>query len=214
MISGTSGRFRCLKNRRVRYSASRFASKNHPTASSGTAPILAGLRIEPQRHGFQSLRDGVDGAWDVGAVATILPALAELGIDWSKPLADWPRETMIDFLLRALDLTRNALTARDASGIFVPMIRHRAVLISIAGNHAPIASAQDLLERRTLRVAVVRGFDYGDAYQSMVRELARQGRLFTEVDPTAVARLLNLGAVDVTIMGPTILAGAINREPR
>jgi polar amino acid transport system substrate-binding protein len=105
-------------------------------------------------------------------------------------------------------------TARDANGIFVPMMRHRAVLISVAGNHAAITSGQDLLERRELRVAVVRGFDYGEAYQGLLRELTKQGRLFTEVEPTAVARLLNLGAVDVTMMGPTILAGAISREPR
>lgn len=104
--------------------------------------------------------------------------------------------------------------ARDLHGIFVPMLGHRATLISLQSPRPPISNAQDLLERRDLRVAVVRGYDYGDAYQALVRELARQGRLFTEVDPAAVARLLSVGAVDVTIMGPTILAGAINREPR
>jgi len=104
--------------------------------------------------------------------------------------------------------------ARDVNGIFVPMIGHRATLISIQSDRPPITSGQDLLERRDLRVAVVRGFDYGEAYQALVRELTKQGRLFTEVDPAAVARLLNLGAVDLTIMGPTILAGSINREPR
>ncbi len=114
-----------------------------------------------------------------------------------------------DLLLPA---TRTA--ARDAHGIFVPMVGHRAVLISLQSQRPPITNAQDLLDRRDLRVAVVRGFDYGEAYQAMVRELARQGRLFTEVDATAVARLLHVGAVDMTIMGPTILAGAINRESR
>jgi polar amino acid transport system substrate-binding protein len=108
--------------------------------------------------------------------------------------------------------TRTA--ARDASGIFVPMMRHRATLISVASNRPAITTGQELLERRDVRVAVVRGFDYGEAYQDLIRELNKQGRLFTEVDPTAVARLMNLGAVDMTIMGPTILAGVINREPR
>lgn len=104
--------------------------------------------------------------------------------------------------------------ARDLHGVFVPMAGHRAVLISLQSPRPQIINGQDLLDRRDLRVAVVRGFDYGDAYQSMVRELARQGRLFTEVEPTAIARLLAIGAVDITIMGPTILAGAINREAR
>jgi polar amino acid transport system substrate-binding protein len=108
--------------------------------------------------------------------------------------------------------TRTA--SRDVNGIFVPMMRHRATLISVATNRPTITSGQELLERRDVRVAVVRGFDYGEAYQGLIRELNRQGRLFTEVDPTAVARLMHLGAVDMTIMGPTILAGVINREPR
>jgi polar amino acid transport system substrate-binding protein len=104
--------------------------------------------------------------------------------------------------------------ARDVHGIFVPMVGHRAVLISLQSQRPQITNAQDLLDRRDLRVAIVRGYDYGDAYQAIVRELARQGRLFIEVDPSAVARLLYVGAVDITIMGPTILAGAINRETR
>ena len=33
--------------------------------------------------------------WDAGAIAAILPSLADVKIDWSKPLADWPRETAI-----------------------------------------------------------------------------------------------------------------------
>jgi polar amino acid transport system substrate-binding protein len=104
--------------------------------------------------------------------------------------------------------------ARDVHGIFVPMVGHRAVLISLQSQRPQITNAQDLLDRRDLRVAIVRGYDYGDAYQAIVRELAHQGRLFIEVDPSAVARLLYVGAVDITIMGPTILAGAINRETR
>ncbi len=103
---------------------------------------------------------------------------------------------------------------RDKIGQFIPMVGHRAVLISLAGKQAPIASGRELLERRELRVAVVRGFDYGEQYGALLKELGSQGRLFTEVDANAVARLMHAGAVDLTIMGPTILAGAIRREPR
>lgn len=103
---------------------------------------------------------------------------------------------------------------RDKLGTFVPMIYNRPMLISIAGHRAPIASGQELLERRELRVAVVRGFDYGERYMSLINELGKQGRLFSEVDVAAVARLLHAGAVDLTILGPTLMAGAIRREPR
>jgi polar amino acid transport system substrate-binding protein len=103
---------------------------------------------------------------------------------------------------------------RDQFGTYVPMINHRAMLISIAGNRAPITSAQNLLDRRELRVAVVRGFDYGEPYMALINELGKQGRLFIEVDVVAVARLLHAGSADVTIMGPTLMAGAVRRDSR
>jgi hypothetical protein len=54
--------------------------------------------------------------WDADAVAAILSELADTpGIDWSKPLAVWPRETMIAFLIAALVLIRKAVVARDLS---------------------------------------------------------------------------------------------------
>ncbi|CAN7393791.1 transporter substrate-binding domain-containing protein [Pseudoduganella sp. LjRoot289] len=104
--------------------------------------------------------------------------------------------------------------ARDQLGIFVPMIGHRATLISVQGNRAPITSAQELLDKHELRVAVVRGYDYGEQYQALIKELAKQGRLFQEVDTVAIARLMQSGAIDVTIMGPTTFSGAVMREPR
>jgi hypothetical protein len=55
--------------------------------------------------------------WDVGAVLAILPKLAEAcpDLDWAKPIGDWPRETMAEFLLVALRLVRRAVVARDFS---------------------------------------------------------------------------------------------------
>ena len=55
--------------------------------------------------------------WDAGAVAAILPDLASAceHVDWSKPLADWPHDTVIEFLLTAMPLIRKAMVARDLS---------------------------------------------------------------------------------------------------
>lgn len=54
--------------------------------------------------------------WDAGAVMAILPELGEVsGIDWSKPLSEWSRETMVGFLTTALNLIRKAVIARDLS---------------------------------------------------------------------------------------------------
>jgi hypothetical protein len=55
--------------------------------------------------------------WDAGAVATILPQLADTpGVEWTTPLADWPRNTMVAFLTTALTLVRKATIARDFGG--------------------------------------------------------------------------------------------------
>jgi hypothetical protein len=55
--------------------------------------------------------------WEAGAVAAILPDLADAGagIDWSQPLTAWPRDTMVEFLLTAMRLIRKAMIARDLS---------------------------------------------------------------------------------------------------
>jgi hypothetical protein len=61
-----------------------------------------------------AIREGADGAWDAGAIAAILPQLADTsGIDWSVSLAEWPRETMLHFLVTALGLAGKAMAARD-----------------------------------------------------------------------------------------------------
>jgi hypothetical protein len=51
---------------------------------------------------------------DVAAVRSILPALADqAAIDWSQPLAAWPKDTMANFLLLAWQLINKAELARD-----------------------------------------------------------------------------------------------------
>ncbi len=103
---------------------------------------------------------------------------------------------------------------RDEHGIFIPMIFNRATLISLDSNRPVITSAQDLLDKKDLKVALVRGFDYGPAYQDLIKELSRQKRLYLDADPLSVARLLKAGIADITIMAPSILAGAIMDDGR
>jgi hypothetical protein len=57
-----------------------------------------------------------DRAWDAGAIAAILPQLAEASFDWQQPFFTWPRSTMVEFLMEALKLTQTAVIARDFSG--------------------------------------------------------------------------------------------------
>jgi polar amino acid transport system substrate-binding protein len=103
---------------------------------------------------------------------------------------------------------------RDTHGIFIPLIHNRAMLISLQSARAPIRSAQELLEQPALKVALVRGFDYGQAYQDLLAALDKQGRVILEVDALSVARLLKAGTADATIMAPSILAGALPDDER
>jgi hypothetical protein len=83
--------------------------------------------------------------WDAGAVVAILPELADTpGIDWSKPLADWPRETMVEFLTIALALIRKAVIARDLSDKGVT----RKSSASMITRQANAAAGGPLMNRR------------------------------------------------------------------
>lgn len=113
-----------------------------------------------------------------------------------------------DLLLPA---TRNPKRAPGA--IFVPLLGSRSVLISLNEN-ATIQNAQQLLEHQEIRLALVRGYDFGEEYQAIVAQLAKQGRVFYEADPLAVARLLQAGYANATIMAPTTLSGAVQDDPR
>ncbi|MES2126900.1 MAG: transporter substrate-binding domain-containing protein [Pseudomonadota bacterium] len=103
---------------------------------------------------------------------------------------------------------------RDLSGLFVPLVASRASLISIEKGQATVASLAQLLERPHLRVAVVRGYDYGPAYREISRKLAQQKRLYLEPDALSVARLLAGGMADATILPTTSIVGAIALDAR
>lgn len=103
---------------------------------------------------------------------------------------------------------------RDAYGTFVPLIRSRAVLISLDQQHAPFTSMQDLLARTDVRVVLVRGFDYGTPYQDLIQTLSQQNRLLLEADAASAARLLKANPSYVSIMAPTIFLGVLPEDPR
>lgn len=114
-----------------------------------------------------------------------------------------------DLLLPA---TRTSV--RDARGDFIPMMKARPMLISLSSDRAPLESLADLAERRELRVAVVRGFDYGEPYQRLLQTLREQKRLVLEADTLSVARALDRSLADVTVMAPSILTGSLLQDSK
>jgi polar amino acid transport system substrate-binding protein len=104
--------------------------------------------------------------------------------------------------------------ARDELGVFVPVLDTRAFAVALASDRPPLENMEQLLARRDLRVAMVRGFDYGPAYQKLAEQLAKQGRLRLESNPGSVVRLLQDGLSDVAILTPITVYGAIKTDAR
>ena len=76
----------------------------------------------------------------------ILPELADMpGIDWSKSFADWPRETMVEFLTTALALIRKGVIARDLSDKGVTR-KSRASKIARQANAAASGALMTFME--------------------------------------------------------------------
>ncbi|MES2901590.1 MAG: hypothetical protein V4723_17815 [Pseudomonadota bacterium] len=114
-----------------------------------------------------------------------------------------------DLLVAATHLDR-----RDQHGVFVPVLESRPTLISIASDRPRIHNYEELLEQRALRVALVRGYDYGDEYRELVKALGAQGRLYMEPDALSIGRLMAGGMADVTIMPASSFIGALRDDPR
>lgn len=103
---------------------------------------------------------------------------------------------------------------RDEFGEFVPLIQSRAMVITLNAERPLPTTLKALVQATELRVVLVRGFDFGDAYQAAVKELTRQGRLRLEADTVSVARVLDGGGADVTVMAPSILVSALHADER
>jgi polar amino acid transport system substrate-binding protein len=114
-----------------------------------------------------------------------------------------------DFLFPA-----NRTPPRDLTGHFVPMVSSRAAIMTIDPKLEVFHSLAQLRARKELRIALVRGYDYGDAYRSLAQDLTIEQRVFLEADAIGVARLLKAGFADVTIMSPSLFNSAITTDSR
>lgn len=103
---------------------------------------------------------------------------------------------------------------RDEVGEFVPLIRARPTLITLDVKRDGIHTIKQLIESRQLRATLVRGHDYGPAFQDMITELKKQDRVSFEPDALSVARMMKLGRAQATVMVSTIFYGAIYDDER
>lgn len=110
-------------------------------------------------------------------------------------------------------LPASASPARDALGEFVPLIQVRASLLTLTRERPAPRSLAELVAQPDYRLAVVRGFSFGAAYDSAVAVLRANKRLVEESDATGVARALRQGLAQGTVMAPSILIGTLVQEP-
>ncbi|MBR7799782.1 transporter substrate-binding domain-containing protein [Undibacterium fentianense] len=103
---------------------------------------------------------------------------------------------------------------RQKIGDFIPFIKLRPTLISVESGQAPIHRFRDLLQRKELKLVVVRAYDYGPEYRSIVEAMHLQKRLIVETDSVSVARLMRGNPHYVTIMTPTLFYGMVQTEQR
>jgi len=166
-----------------------------PVAVLGLSIVARGTEVDGiYPHLLRSLAEGCSLAYSVVPRAR-QQALFELGkADLFVPASRTPE--------------------RDGYALFVPLVANRAVLISANSARAPIRNQAELLDRRELTVVVVRGFDFGQNYQQIIDALAAQGRLRQATDVPSVARMLEQGMADATLMPSSILIGATLGETR
>lgn len=104
---------------------------------------------------------------------------------------------------------------RDEFGVFVPMVRSRAAAISLSETQRPaFKNTQDLLDHKSTRLVLVRGYDYGSSYHELIDALTKENRVIMEAEPLAVARMMRANPNDITIMVPTIIYGAMQEDAR
>lgn len=123
-------------------------------------------------------------------------------------------EAMFESGTADLLIPSNHTAHRDQFGVFIPLIKNRPTLISPIANHLNIKSSQELLAHKDIRVVLVRGYDYGPAYQDLVTELTKQGRVFLDSDVISVARMLKNSDNYLTIMAPSTFLSAIHGDQR
>jgi hypothetical protein len=83
------------------------------------AVIFAWLKTRSEQATEEGLRRAIrftgqqHEPWDLGAIAAILPQLAELNLPWDKPLGSWSKDQICRFLADGLRLANHGFASRD-----------------------------------------------------------------------------------------------------
>ncbi|RZJ10664.1 MAG: hypothetical protein EOP39_08150 [Rubrivivax sp.] len=101
---------------------------------------------------------------------------------------------------------------RDAHGEFIPLVQVRASLLAFAASKPVPSSLAELVAQPRFKLAVVRGFTYGAAYDRTLATLRAQRRLVEEPDAAGVARALRRGLAHASVMTAHLFVGTLALE--
>lgn len=97
---------------------------------------------------------------------------------------------------------------KDTFGEFIPLFYSTPVIISARPDLA-IRTIADIKKHPALHVDVVRSYDWGSAYRQAVKELKDLGMVTEVTDAGIIARKMEAGRTDITIMSAHILYGNV-----
>ena len=157
---------------------------------------------------------GFDGARGVGIYPTLLRELgAAAGCEFRIQRVPRARlQKMFEAGRADLLVPAAASPSRDGDGEFVPLIQVRASLLTLTRDRPLPRSVAELVATPGFKLAVVRGFTFGAAYEQMVAALRAQNRLVEETDASGVARALRQGLAQATVMTASIFIGTLVGE--
>lgn len=101
---------------------------------------------------------------------------------------------------------------REALGEFVGLVQFRPAVIAVSRERTLPHSLAELVARRTDKVAVVRGYTYGPAYDQAMATLRAQHRLLEQADAFGVARALRVGLAHFAVMTPNSFIATLHQE--
>lgn len=155
-----------------------------------------------------------DGERGTGIYPTLLRELSsQTGCEFQVQRVPRARlQRMFETGQADLLLPASAVAGREQDGEFVPLIQVRASLMTLGRLDPPPRSLAELVADPRLRIAIVRGFNFGPAYEDMVSKLRAQKRLVEESDVAGVARALRQGMAQGTVMTANILIGTLVQD--
>ncbi len=151
-----------------------------------------------------------------GAFPDMLRELGErMGCKFVFPVV--PRARLAAMFLQTgeadLMLPASRSAERDQLATFVPMMTLKMALISLKQRQVRTDSIKHLLASPQWNGIVVRSYVFGDEYNALVRGLEAQQRIFYVNSLEDVARMLQVGRADFTVVAPSVFLTSLGEDP-